>query len=149
MGSKPQEGVGGGGLSVLTLPIDVVPGTSPPVFRWSQVVATPAGPRTSRMEGRLPANIEGAVLAMVQMVKDLLVQCDEFAAEVVRLSLNPPVVQPISQEKPQPQKTTQPQPVVQSLPQEKSQPGQGAPAAKSSTVDRPIHKPGANKERRV
>ncbi len=53
---------------MISLPIDVVPGTDPPRFRWTQRVSTPLGPRELPCEGCLPPGAEQAVAALVAMV---------------------------------------------------------------------------------
>ncbi len=55
----------------MKLPIDVVPDTSPPKFRWRQVVSTPVGDRTVDYEGELPPSVEVAVALLVSIVKQL------------------------------------------------------------------------------
>lgn len=45
------------------LPIDVVPETSPPKFKW-------LGPNgRTPMEGSLPSSVEGAVLALIKYAR--------------------------------------------------------------------------------
>lgn len=57
----------------MNLPIDVVAGTNPPVFRWKQVVNTLAGSGTKLQacEGKLPASVEGAVANLIAYAKQL------------------------------------------------------------------------------
>lgn len=56
-----------------TLPIDVVPGTDPPLFRWRHTVSTPAGPRTVDCGGPLPPSVEGAVRELIGRARQLQV----------------------------------------------------------------------------
>ena len=53
-----------------TLPIDVVPGTDPPRFRWRQVVDSPVGVRVIEHERVMLPSVEGAVLALVELAKE-------------------------------------------------------------------------------
>ncbi len=50
----------------MKLPIDVVPGTNPPKFRWGQSVNTPSGKRMVEYEGPLPPSVEEAVVELVK-----------------------------------------------------------------------------------
>lgn len=59
-------------VRIMDLPIDVVPGTSPPRFRWTYVIDTPVGKRCSTEEGNLPPSMEKAVEALVMLAKRLL-----------------------------------------------------------------------------
>ena len=54
------------------LPIDLVPDTNPPRFRWRQMVDTPAGYRVIEQEGMLPPSIDRSVEELVKMAKQLL-----------------------------------------------------------------------------
>lgn len=54
------------------LPIDVVAGTSPPVFRWRQAVHTMNGTAHQECEGMLPASCERAVETLVGIAKQAL-----------------------------------------------------------------------------
>lgn len=53
----------------MDLPIDVIPGTNPPKFRWRQNISTPIGPRVTVQEGTLPASVEQSVLALIVLVR--------------------------------------------------------------------------------
>lgn len=55
----------------MILPIDVVPNTRPPRFRWRQRVKTLAGDKVVENEGALPAWVEGAVAELVALAKGL------------------------------------------------------------------------------
>lgn len=55
--------------TTVTLPIDLIPNTSPPQFKWRQTVGTPIGDRTVDHEGTLPPSVEGAVLALIVLAK--------------------------------------------------------------------------------
>lgn len=52
----------------MNLPIDVVPNTNPPLFKWTQVV----GGVVQQCEGMLPPSCESAVAALVKVAKDAL-----------------------------------------------------------------------------
>ena len=54
------------------LPIDLVPDTNPPRFRWRQMVDTLAGYRVIEQEGMLPPSIDRSVEELVKMAKQLL-----------------------------------------------------------------------------
>lgn len=54
----------------MNLPIDVVSGTKPPKFRWSQTLSTPAGLRTVEHVACLPPTVEAAVEALIFMAKE-------------------------------------------------------------------------------
>lgn len=75
---------------MMDLPIDVVPGTAPPRFRWKQIVRTPSGAQRVPHEGALPPHIEGAVAALVAEAKRLvdhnksLVELHKFECEQVK-----------------------------------------------------------------
>lgn len=56
---------------MIDLPIDVVPGTDLPRFRWRQVLGTPIGQRVVDHEGPLPPSVEGAVAALVALARRL------------------------------------------------------------------------------
>lgn len=58
----------------MVLPIDVVPGTNPPQFRWRQVVDTIAGKRVVNHEGALPPSVERAVETLIGVTKQLLME---------------------------------------------------------------------------
>lgn len=58
----------------MVLPIDLVPGTNPPQFRWRQVVDTIAGKRVVNHEGVLPPSVERAVETLVGVTKQLLME---------------------------------------------------------------------------
>lgn len=51
----------------MTLPINLIPNTQPPRFRWKQVVSTPSGNRTVDHEGTLPPTVEGAVVELIKL----------------------------------------------------------------------------------
>lgn len=53
------------------LPIDVIPGTNPPRFRWRLKVDTIAGPKVVESEGLVLPSIESALVELISMVKKL------------------------------------------------------------------------------
>lgn len=73
-------------MSKGTLPIDVVPNTSPPRFRWSQMIQTPTGPRMIEHEGVLPPSVEGAVLSLITLAKRRQKDNDTLHERVADLS---------------------------------------------------------------
>ena len=57
----------------MNLPIDVIPGTHPPQFRWTQIVEAFGRPREIvPQEGLLPPSLEGAVAELIAMTKQLM-----------------------------------------------------------------------------
>ena len=61
----------------MTLPIDLIPGTRPPRFRWRQTVTTPAGDRVVNYEGVLPPAAEEAVAQLIALAKTQARRLDE------------------------------------------------------------------------
>jgi hypothetical protein len=81
----------------MNLPIDIVPNTSPPHFRWRQIVSTPVGDRMIEHSGPLPPSMEDAVAALIGLAKRLEMEntdlkkqiqghCDRIAAQSELLS---------------------------------------------------------------
>jgi hypothetical protein len=56
-------------IAETSLPIDVIPGTKPPIFRWKQTVDTPVGRRTVEQEGRVPPSMEAAVMQVIALAE--------------------------------------------------------------------------------
>lgn len=54
------------------LPINMVPNTDPPVFRWRHTVSTISGVTTQECEGQLPPSVEGAVKTLIGIAKQAL-----------------------------------------------------------------------------
>lgn len=71
------------------LPIDLIPGTSPPRFRWRQTLTTPIGTRVVDHEGRLPLILEGAVLELIGIAKQRAKELKSLSA-AQETTLNPP-----------------------------------------------------------
>lgn len=55
----------------MKLPINMVPGSNPPLFRWRQVVDTPVGKRWIENEGMLPPSVEVAVASLIGIANRL------------------------------------------------------------------------------
>ncbi len=54
----------------MNLPIDVIPNSNPPRFRWRQIVPTPAGTKSVEYNGaQLPPSVEGAVIQLIELAK--------------------------------------------------------------------------------
>lgn len=70
----------------MDLPIDVVPGTTPPRFRWKQVVETFSERQVVDHEGSLPPSVEGAVVQVIAMVKVLRAENKELWARITEIS---------------------------------------------------------------
>ncbi len=69
--------------ATVQLPIDVVPHTHPPKFRWQQSVSTMDGVRTVDCEGPLPPAVEGAVGRLVVLAKQLQKENEELQKQLV------------------------------------------------------------------
>jgi hypothetical protein len=54
------------------IPIDCIPDTVPPRFRWNQMVSTPGGQQVVEQEGTLPPSVEVAVAELVSFAKRLM-----------------------------------------------------------------------------
>lgn len=62
----------------MNLPIDLVPGSSPPKFRWRQTIDTLAGRTVVEHDGMLPPSVEDAVAALIKITKRLAAECEEL-----------------------------------------------------------------------
>lgn len=58
------------------LPIDVIPNTNPPRFRWMKIFDKHTHPRKVQCEGVLDPSVEEAVLALIEYAKDLEKGCE-------------------------------------------------------------------------
>lgn len=56
------------------LPIEQVPHSNPPRFRWNYVADTPNGKTVVQQEGSLPPSIEVALQRMISITKQLLME---------------------------------------------------------------------------
>lgn len=74
---------------MINLPIDVVPGSSPPRFLWRQIIDSPIGSRILEHEGCLPPNVEEAVKALVYLAKELQRDNEKLKADL-KAALAPP-----------------------------------------------------------
>lgn len=61
-----------------SLPIELVPGNTPPRFRWQHTTSTPVGERTVECEGLAPTSMERALV-------DLISLCERQAQEIAGL----------------------------------------------------------------
>ena len=68
----------------MILPIELVPNTHPPLFRWKQVVETPIGSRTTEQHGYMPASLEGAVVSLINCAKQLMAENEELRRQLER-----------------------------------------------------------------
>lgn len=73
-------------LPVQSLPINTVPNTRPPRFKWRQMLTTPDGPRAVEGEGTLPPSIEGAVKELISMAKQLIAENADLRVVVESLA---------------------------------------------------------------
>lgn len=89
----------------IKLPIDVVAGTDPPIFKWQQVVDTLTGRQVVDHEEALPATVEVAVARLISITKQVLMDnaglqgqvkghCDRIAAQSDLLSKRAEAQQP-------------------------------------------------------
>lgn len=62
------------------LPIDVVPNTSPPVFKWRQVIDGINGRQVIEHQGTLPPTVEMAVVVLLDVVKQMMLENSRLAA---------------------------------------------------------------------
>ena len=70
----------------IKLPIDVVPRTNPPIFRWIQVVDTPNGWRTVEHEEALPSTVEKAVAHLIKIARQLITANVAMQAQIDSMS---------------------------------------------------------------
>ena len=80
------------------LPIDIVPGSNPPIFRWQNKVRALDGIMMQVCEGSLPVSVEGAVASLIAIAKQLQHEnkelCERLVA-VVNKRDEAPIQQPI------------------------------------------------------
>ena len=86
------------------LPIDVVPGTDPPIFKWWQVVDTVAGRDVIKHESMLPPTVELAVERIISVAKQSLMENVSLKGQVAALqkqidNSKTAVVQPVKKGK--------------------------------------------------
>lgn len=92
-------------MAELILPIEVIPGTDPPIFRWRQLISTPVGKQVVEHIESLPATVEVAVQRLVAVAKQLMMEnmalrgqvqghCDRIAAQSELLSKKAEVIAP-------------------------------------------------------
>lgn len=70
----------------MELPIDVIPNTVPPKFRWKSVVDTPNGKQVVSQEGVLPAAVERSVERLIGIVKQVLMDNATLQGQVKGLA---------------------------------------------------------------
>lgn len=68
-----------------SLPIDVIPSTTPPRFVWEQRVNTPEGKRTVQQQGTLPVAVEEAVKELIAIAKQLAYDNANLQGQVAHL----------------------------------------------------------------
>lgn len=56
----------------MRLPINIIPNTNPPIFRWKQVVSTISGSQVIHHEGALPVAVEVAIARLIGIAKQLM-----------------------------------------------------------------------------
>lgn len=67
---------------MIQLPIDVIPGTHPPRFKWKQKVSTPVGTRVVDGEGPLPPSVEQAVIDLIALAIGQSDQIEQLKKQV-------------------------------------------------------------------
>lgn len=79
-------------MAEVNLPIDVIPGSSPPRFRWRQLVDTIGGSRYVDMEGALAVGAEKAVAILIDVTKRLMIECATLRGQVeaAKMDIPPP-----------------------------------------------------------
>lgn len=88
----------------MKLPIDLVPNTSPPRFRWLQVVDSLVGRRVVEHEGVLPPSVECAVLALIELATEQARQIAQLRADAEAAKVLDRTVPSANPEQPTPQK---------------------------------------------
>lgn len=79
----------------MKLPIDVVPGSAPPVFVWSAVVEDMQGTRhVTTNRGSLPSTVESAVEQLIALTKQLQRENAALQHRVNNMSDRAPKVEP-------------------------------------------------------
>lgn len=64
------------------LPIDVIPGSSPPRFRWRHKVATPIGEKAIECTGLMLPSIEASLCTLVAIAKERAARIAVLTASV-------------------------------------------------------------------
>ena len=73
-------------MAELILPIEVIPGTDPPIFRWRQLISTPVGKQVVEHIESLPATVEVAVQRLVAVAKQLMMENTALRKQVDGMS---------------------------------------------------------------
>lgn len=86
-------------MESVRLPIDIVPGTNPPMFRWKQAVSTPNGTSVVDHEAQLPVTVEVSVQRLIRVTKQLLLEnaalrgkCEGMAQRIALFEAEPELV---------------------------------------------------------
>ena len=66
----------------MNLPIDLVPNTDPPQFRWRQIVQTPIGTQLVEYVATLPPTVEQSVVQLIAMTQKLMAQNAELSQQI-------------------------------------------------------------------
>lgn len=70
----------------MNFPIEYIAGSSPPKFRWRQVLGTAVGARTVTHEGMLPTSVESAVKTLLDIARQLYLENAELRLRVAGLA---------------------------------------------------------------
>ena len=96
----------------MTLPIELIPNTRPPQFKWRQTISTPIGSdRTVDHEGALPPSVEGVVAALISLakhqaqeivglqrtIKNMAIQLDTQTESLKKAEVQSPAALPMNQ----------------------------------------------------
>ena len=71
--------------NTITLPIDIVPGYNPPVFKLKQVVDTLNGKQVREHQDAMPVTIEVAMTRLISVTKQLLMENASLHGEIKSL----------------------------------------------------------------
>ncbi len=78
----------------MQLPIDIVPNTSPPIFRWGQVVDTIGGKQVVYHQEALSPTVEVALTRLITVAKQLAMDNATLQGQVAALTPTPTKPQP-------------------------------------------------------
>lgn len=97
----------------MRLPIELIPDTDPPLFRWTRAVDGIAGEMQAAHEGAVPPHLEGALVALIKVATKLnkdnerlcaqLLKCQERVAELSKPAVVNPN-EPAQRQRPKPER---------------------------------------------
>ena len=80
----------------MILPIDVIPNSNPPRFKWYQLVDSPIGRKLVDCQGSLQLGVSESVVALLRMVKELSAENETLGKQVRQLAAHAELVKPQS-----------------------------------------------------